>query len=133
MRPKGTPIQLEQRRRRAIAMIRAGRGVTEVARLLGVDPRSVRRWKAAHRRRGDSALDARAASGRPHNLNTRQREALRRRLIKGAKANGFTTELWTCPRIAELIEQRYGVRYHVDHIPRLIAALGYSRKKLRSL
>jgi transposase len=51
------------------------------------------------------------------------------RLLKGAKANGFSTDLWTCSRIAELIERRYGVRYHVDHIPRLMASLGWSCQK----
>ena len=51
------------------------------------------------------------------------------RLLKGAKANGFPTDLWTCPRIAQVIEARYGVHYHVDHIVRLMASLGFSAQK----
>jgi len=107
-------------------MIRVGRGTTEVALRLAVDPRSVRRWKAAYRRRGEAAIVARCAGGRPSKLTSRQRQALQRRLLEGAKANGFPTERWTCPRIAELIERRYGVIYHVDHLPRLLRSLGFS-------
>jgi transposase len=47
-------------------------------------------------------------------------------LLKGATAHGFATDLWTCPRIARFIRQRYRVRYHVDHIPKLMASLGFS-------
>jgi len=47
-------------------------------------------------------------------------------LLKGASAFGFAADLWTCPRIAQLIEKRYRVHYHVDAIPRLMASLGFS-------
>jgi transposase len=60
-------------------------------------------------------------------------EDLRRELIcalaQGARTHGWKTDLWTCPRIAELIERRFGVRYHVDHIGRLMRSLGWSHKK----
>jgi transposase len=52
-------------------------------------------------------------------------------LLKGATALGFGTDLWTCPRIARLIQERYGVHYHVDAIPRLMAGLGFSPSETR--
>jgi len=52
-----------------------------------------------------------------------------RRLLSGATAQGFTTDLWTCPRIALLIERQFNVGYHVDHIPRLMRSLGFSAQK----
>jgi transposase len=110
-------------------MIEAGHGTTDVARRLKVDPRSVRRWKADYRRRGTSGLDARPASGRPPKLSEKDRRTLRKLLLKGAKANGWPTELWTCPRLVQLIERRFGVRYHVDHLPRLLRGLGFSCQK----
>ena len=128
MRPHGTPEYLQQRRVRAIAMIQAGHGTTDVARRLMVDPRSVRRWKADYRR-GASGLGARPASGRPPKLIGKERRMLRKLLLKGAKANGYRTELWTCPRIAKLIERKFGVGYHVDHLPRLLRGLGFSCRK----
>jgi transposase len=126
MRPHGSQQQLEQRRRRAVTLRQQGYGPTEVARMLGTTPQSVCRWVRLSRRRGTDALAAKPVPGRPTKLAVRQRRALRKCLLKGAAAFGFDTDLWTCPRIAALIETRYGVRYHVDHIPRLMASLGFS-------
>lgn len=50
-------------------------------------------------------------------------------LLKGAVAAGFPTNLWTCARIAQAIEEHFGVRYHIDHIGRLMRALGWSPQK----
>jgi transposase len=58
MRPVGNGKQLERRRRRAIALLKEGRAPVEVARLVGVDRRSVRRWHAAYRRQGAGGLAA---------------------------------------------------------------------------
>jgi len=110
-------------------MLDVGMSTTDVARRLKVDPRSVRRWRQACRRRGEAGLRAKPAPGRSCRLSKRQRHGLRRRLLKGAKANGFATDLWTCPRVAEIIERRYGVSYHEDHIGRLLRSLGFSCQK----
>lgn len=129
MRPHGSPAELQRRRHSAIDLLEAGCTTSEVALRLGVDSRSVRRWRTAWLDLGMPGLRARPASGRPTKLNKRQREALRRRLIKGARANGFPTDLWTCPRVAELIDRCYGVSYHVDHLPRLLRSLGFSPQR----
>lgn len=126
MRPHGTPEQLQQRRLRAVALSKQGLGPTAIARELGTTPQSVCQWLRQHRIGGDDALRARKASGRPANLNPRQRQTLMGLLLKGASAAGFATDLWTCPRIAQLVQQRFGVQYHVDAIPRVMAGLGFS-------
>jgi transposase len=129
MRPVGTPDELERRRLRAVTLLNQGHPLVEVARMIGVDRRSVRRWKAAYRRKGRSALEARRACGRPPKLPAAQTHRLQRELLRGAKAAGFATDLWTCPRVARLIEQRFRVHYHVDHIGRLLHSLGWSPQK----
>jgi hypothetical protein len=43
---------LQRRRERAIALLAEGYQPVEVARRVGADRRSVRRWKAAYRKRG---------------------------------------------------------------------------------
>ncbi|MGE3151424.1 MAG: IS630 family transposase [Nitrospiraceae bacterium] len=129
MRPPGSPGELERRRHRAVALLAKGYGPSEVARMLGVDRRSVRRWKAAYRHHGAQALRARRASGRPPKLTPRHLQQVERVLLKGAKAAGFGTDLWTCPRIAQVMAHRFGVRYHVDHLSRLLRALGWSAQK----
>jgi transposase len=64
MRPHGSPKALERRRIRAIAMIEKGMLPVEVARVIGVDRRSVRRWKSLFRAKGIQALKAKAVPGR---------------------------------------------------------------------
>lgn len=129
MRPSGNPTVLENRRRKAIALLREGLRPVDVARRLGVDRRSVRRWKAAFKRRGVPALRSRPNTGRPRRLTERLRLRLELLLIKGALACGFPTDLWTCPRIALLIRKRFDVQYHVDYIPVLMRSLGWSPQK----
>lgn len=129
MRPSGSPEQLERRRQRAIELLNVGLQPVEVARQLGVDRRSVRHWKAAFRRRGRQGIEAKPTPGRPCALNAKVWSRLEKLLLKGAKAAGFPTDLWTCPRVAQLITERFGVDYHVDHIGRLLHSLGWNPQK----
>ena len=129
MRPTGSPQELERRRVRALALLKEGLLPVEVAQRVGVDRRSVRRWKRAARRRGEAGVRAKPAPGRPSKLGTEHKRRLEALLLEGAQAAGFHTELWTCPRVAELIERRFGVHYHVDHIGRLLHELDWSPQK----
>jgi transposase len=129
MRPPGSPQDLERRRLRAIVLLKQGHPPVEVARLVGCDRRSVRRWNATFRKSGDNGLKARPAPGRPSGLDEKARRHLEKALLRGAKTAGFATDLWTCPRVARLIHDRFGIRYHVDHIGRLLHALGWSPQK----
>jgi hypothetical protein len=45
-------------------------------------------------------------------------------LVKGPLRAGYRTELWTLPRIAEVIHQHFGVRHHPSHVWRILNALG---------
>src|ERR1700692_927852 len=105
MRPSGSPQELEQRRLRAVRLLGEGFSPVEVARQIGVDRRSVRRWKAAARKGGTAAVAAKPASGRPRRLTGRDLGRLRRMLIQGAQAGRLPTGLWACPRGAWLIER----------------------------
>jgi transposase len=129
MRPSGSPQELEQRRLRALRLLGEGFAPVEVARQIGVDRRSVRRWKASARKGGAKAVAARPASGRPRRLVARDLTRLRRLLLKGAQAAGLPTDLWTCPRVSWLIQRQFGVRYHPAHVSRLLHGLGFSPQK----
>ena len=129
MRPHGTPEELERRRMRAIRLLQEGRQPVEVAPMVGVDRRSVRRWNATFRKDGMQSLKHKKAAGRPQRLSDKQKQQLAKALLKGAQAHGFQTDLWTCPRVALLIKKRFAVRYHVDHIGRLLHGMGFSPQK----
>lgn len=132
MRPHGSPTQLEQRRLKAVELEGEGLNHQQIARRLNTTDRSVRRWLRARRTGGGSALAARPSPGRPSKLSRRRRQALVRLVLKGAMACGYPTDLWTCPRILDMIRHRFGVSYHVDHLPRLLKDLGFSCQKPQS-
>lgn len=129
MRPCGSPEVLEQRRHRSIALLKEGYPPVEVARRIGVDRRSVRRWNAAYRKHGEVGIQAQPTPGRPPALDAKDKKRLEKILLKGAKSVGFATDLWTCPRVAQVIWDRFEVDYHVDHVGRLLHGLGFSPQK----
>ena len=128
-RPKGSPKDLENRRRRALAMLRDGATQQEVADRFGVGQPAVSKWLKLYTEGGEAALDARPTPGRPSALSDRQKSQLSRWLLKRPTQLGFATDLWTLPRIRELIGERFGVWYHRDHLSRLIRDLGFSWQK----
>jgi len=58
-----------------------------------------------------------------------QKERLAEILLKGAMANGYRTDLWTTQRIAEVIEKNFGIRYHRDHVGRVLGQMGWTHQK----
>ena len=50
-------------------------------------------------------------------------------LARGAAYYGFTGDVWTSPRVAQVIRERYGVHYHPGHVRHLLRQLGWSRQK----
>ena len=129
MRPTGSAAELEARRLRAVDLLRDGKSNTEVARLIGVDVSSVKRWKRAAAAGGSEALAAKPNRGRPPRLTPEQKQELAQIVRAGPLAAGFRTNLWTCRRVAQVIRQRFGVEYHRDHVGRVLHALGFTQQK----
>jgi hypothetical protein len=96
MRPAGSAVELERRRKRASDLLATGHGPVEVARTLGVDRRRVRRWNAAYHELEEAGIVSRPASGRRPKLDAKQRARRGMLLLKEARAAGFSTDLWTC-------------------------------------
>lgn len=129
MRPKGSAEALEVRRRIAGRLLQQGKGVREVARLVGAAPSSVSRWKQALEEGGLEALKAKPHPGRPPRLSSEQKETLRTILLAGPQAAGFATDLWTLVRVAEVIERTFGVKYHPGHVWYILRDMGWSAQK----
>lgn len=117
---------LERRRRRGARLLAAGVKPAEVARQMEVSRQSVSRWEKAVEEGGAEALRRPPRFGRPPRLSDAQRAQLVRELKAGALAAGFPSELWTLPRIGELIERRFAVRLVQSSVWRLLRELGWS-------
>lgn len=129
MRPEGSAPELEKRRFRAIKLLQSGLSHTEVARRLGCDRSSVIRWHQAYKREGLEGLRPRPTPGRPRKLSRKQELRLVKMLLRGARAHGYSTDLWTTRRVSELVRRTFGVGYHHDHVGRILHRLGFSVQK----
>jgi transposase len=107
---------MEQRRMCAVDLFEQGVIPAEIARQLGVSHQIVSDWRTAWRQSGRDALRAAGRAGRPPKLSSDQLAEVEAALANGAAANGYTTDLWTLPRVAEVIERLSGVTYHPGHV-----------------
>jgi transposase len=110
-------------------MFAAGARQAEVVAALGASRSAVSKWHTAWAAGGAEALAARRAGGRPAKLTAEQLESLGQELLRGPKAQGYATELWTLERIRRLIHELFGVWYDPSHVWRLLGRMGWSRQK----
>ncbi len=128
-RPTGSAELIEARRWQALRLLDEGYTLAEVGRMTDCAASSVMRWRDARTQGGSQALKVRPTPGRPPALSTAQRERIIKRLMKGAMANGFSTELWTTRRVATVIDRCCKVHYHRSHVARLLHDFGFSCQK----
>jgi transposase len=129
MRSEGSPNELERRRRLAVQRILEGYSTQEVADFLDVDPSSVRRWVATFRSQGTDGLVARPASGRPPKLTLAQEKIIRRWLRDSPMEHGFDTELWTAPRLGQLIREEFGAWLNPRYLSAWLRDRGFTPQK----
>src|SRR5262245_58751715 len=118
MRPRGTSAELERRRRRAVQLLEQGEAPAVIARIFGVRPTSLHRWRRMARQQ--HGLDAKPATGARRRLTDLQLRELEALLRQGATAHGFPNEMWTAARVARIIDRHFGIRYHPDHVLKLL-------------
>lgn len=121
----------EWRRGRAVRAYIDGRKVTAIAGECGVTRGSVNRWLQWYDADHIEGLRTRIAEGPAPKLTAEQREALTVIIELGPMQAGYQSGVWTGPMIGDLIEERFGVRYHNHHVPRLLHQLKFSVQRPR--
>jgi transposase len=121
----------EWRRGRAVRAYIDGRRVIEIAAELGVTRGSVNRWIQWYDADHIEGLRTSIAEGPAPKLTEEQRTALAVIIELGPMQAGYQSGVWTGPMIGDLIEDRFGVRYHNHHIPRLLHQLRFSVQRPR--
>lgn len=116
----------EWRRLRAVELDGAGWLEVDIAVALGVNKGTVSKWLAVADREGTEALRAHPCAGHPPKLTVEQMRRIPEFLSYGAEAYGFRGEVWTCPRIVQVLRWEFGVTYHKDHVSRLMKELGWT-------
>jgi transposase len=118
---------IEGRRLRAFDLAQQGWRQKAIAAALGVTPGAVSQWlKRARDGGGRAALRRKPHPGRQPKLSAAQRQQIPALLARRADAFGFLGAVWTTKRIATVIQETFGVRYHPAHISRLMRQLRQS-------
>jgi len=111
-------------------MLAQGEPASTIARILGVDPGTVHRWRRLAQSPG--GLDAVAHRGPKAGLDDAQLRQLEALLQQGAKRHGWANELWTATRVAALITRHFGRSYHPEHVRKILKGrLGWSSQRPR--
>jgi transposase len=126
--PRHEFTEFEERRRVAARLFAEGRSQAEVAARLGVSRTTTSRWAKVWRREGAAGLERVHRGGRTPRLSPEQLIDIDRKLLLGPIPLGYG-DLWTTPRVADVIRRETGVSYHPGHVWRLLHKLGWVRKK----
>jgi transposase len=111
VRPRRDFEALAARRMRAAEMFAAGKRQVDVVVELGVSAQTASRWYRDWLTGGRAALAGAGRAGRKRRLSDGQLAEVEAALADGPKANGYSTDMWTLARVAEVIERVTGVRY----------------------
>src|SRR5947199_10000551 len=129
-RPFGTADELERRRERAARAVADGQPRATVAKVLGVHYKTVARWVRAARRPG--GVDAKPQPAPAPGLTDADLRRLEGLLAEGATAHGWHNQLWTAARVARLIEREFRIKYHPEHVRKILKRrLGWTSQKPR--
>jgi len=116
----------EARRRQAWELKQQGWKQKDIAQALGVSEGAVSQWISRVRQEGIDGLSSHPPPGAPSKLTAAQKAQIPLWLAQGAEAHGFRGDVWTSGRIRDLIARHFGVRYHRDHVRKLLRGMGLS-------
>ena len=119
----------EGRRFRAWELHQKGWKQQKIADALGVTQGAVSQWLKRVKEEGVEGLRHRPPPGPGPRLSPEQRGQLLELLAQGAESFGFQGDVWTQPRVATLIRDRFGVSYDPSQVGRILKAGGWSRQK----
>ena len=103
---------LEKCRFQAIRLLDDGLNQIDIAHRLNCVPLDAVRWVGQYRHQGREALRKAGRAGRKPRLDAVPSKRLEERLRQRPERLGYETPLWSCPRMADLIEREFRIRYH---------------------
>ena len=120
---------LAVRRMKAGKLFKKGVRQAEIARRLKVSRAAVHYWYTTWRKEGKEGLRGADHPGPKSKLTAEKVSTVKHILLKGAGAAGYATEMWTLPRIAEMIKKSTRISYHPGYVWRVVRALGFTCQK----
>lgn len=116
-------------RRRAVQAVERGVAVTQVAKVFGVDRRTLHRWLARYRGHGPLGLARKSGSGRPRKLTGLDEDDFRWLVLQPASTFGYETDLWTVARLQATLEECLDIAISKNTIWRRLREAGLTYQK----
>lgn len=121
---------LEAIRLMAIERVREGEAAADVIASYGFNRTTIYKWIKAAIEGGDMALRSTPATGRPRSLTPAQEQQVFRWVNgRDPRQYGLDFGLWTRAIVAQLIEQKFGIKLGVTAVGELLAKLGLTPQK----
>jgi len=119
-----------RKRSEAVAAVRRGEKVADVARIHGVDIGTLFRWLARYRSGGEDALREGKRAGRPRKIDEKLMRWLHKAITHDSpQQHKFPFCLWTLGIIRSLLKRKFSVELSKSGISRLLAHLGLSPQR----
>ena len=97
-----------------------------ISEILNISRSKVSEWLKIYEEQGFEGLKEGERSGRPGRLTDFQKIILCDILDSGPIAFGYSSGIWTSRRIADAINEEFGVLYHEGHVRKLLYDFGFS-------
>jgi len=112
-------------------MILNGYDNEEIAEILGVSLSSVKNWRRTLKNNDDDldSLSRKEGSGRIPKLKDKQKQKLKKIILKGALAAGYSTERWTSKIVADVLQKTFDIMMAPRTVRDLLPMLGLSPQK----
>jgi transposase len=111
-------------RLQVVRLAQRGRPRREIARDLGVAPRTVQRWLNAFLERGLDGLGPRKAPGARAKVPERLADEVRRWVIEGPAAQGLDRANWTHAELADHLSKVHGIAASRSAVQRFCHKIG---------
>jgi transposase len=111
---------------RALQLSEQGWRQHDIAVAFSVTESAVSQWLAAARLGGLKALRSRPRRGRPLKLTSEQKRLIPDFLWHGPEAYGFWGKVWTCPRVAKVLQEEFQILYSKSQVSRLLKEIGWT-------
>ncbi len=119
----------EYRRFQAWELYQRGWKQKDIAAALSLSKGSISQWVKRAKEGGVESLRQRKPPGAPPRLTPEQKDQLPGLLAQGAEAFGFRGDIWTQPRVTDLIRRQFQVSYHSSQVGRILKECGWNRQK----
>jgi len=114
------------KRIQGLLLVSSGMAERQAAEIVKVKRRTLQEWIFKYRRGGLAALEKGPYPGRSPKLTEAQFEELGRIIEQGPETAGLDSDVWTVPLAVDLVNRLFGVKYHPDHMRKILKRLGFS-------